>query len=193
MKLRSIPRAARLAATLALCACASIVATQTFEITTEVAMPNIPRVGVPTAEAQTISLTARFGSCSRTALGSLDKLRESKHVDSAEVWVVIRDVQLRSDASFSGIENLKLQLVTPDETVTICDRTLSESDQAASSIECEFEHRVRAEQLCSTLAGNGSGTAEMMIQLSVQLGDVTLSTLGATIKVDTELEADVSL
>lgn len=187
MKLVSIPAA------LALCACASIVATQTFEISTEVTTPNIPRVDLPGSAPQTISLTARFGSCSRTALGSLDKLRESKHVDSADVFVVIRDVQLRSDASFSGIEQLNLQLVTPDETVTICDRRLSESDQEASTIDCEFEHRVRAEQLCATLAGDGSGAAEMTIQLEVQTGDVTLTTLGATIKVDTELEADVSL
>jgi hypothetical protein len=188
MKFRSIP------VIFGLCACASIIATQTFEISTEVAMPSIPRVDLPAGTpAQTISLTARFGSCSSTALGSLDKLRENKHVDSADVWVVIRDVQLRSDASFSGIEKLSLQLVTPDETITICDRDLSESDQASSNIECGFEHRVRAEQLCSTLAGDGAATAEMTIELAIQTGDVTLTTLGATIKVDTELEADVSL
>lgn len=188
MKLRSI------ALIFGLCACASIVATQTFEISTEVAMPSIPRVDLPAGTpAQTVSLTARFGSCSKTALGSLDKLRANDHVDAADVWVVIRDVQLRSDASFSGIEKLSLELVTPDETVTICDRTLSESDQASSNIDCGFEHRVRAEQLCSTLAGDGAGVAEMTIELAIQTGDVTLTTLGATIKVDTELEADVSL
>ncbi|HET8938403.1 MAG TPA: hypothetical protein VFN67_33395 [Polyangiales bacterium] len=188
MKLRSI------ALIFGLCACASIVATQTFEISTEVAMPSIPRVDLPAGTpAQTVSLTARFGSCSKTTLGNLDKLRANDHVDAADVWVVIRGVQLRSDASFSGIEKLSLELVTPDETVTICDRTLSESDQASSNIDCGFEHRVRAEQLCSTLAGDGAGVAEMTIELAIQTGDVTLTTLGATIKVDTELEADVSL
>lgn len=188
MNFRSIP------VLFGLCACASIVATQTFEINTEVAMPSIPRVDLPAGTpAQTVSLTARFGSCSKTALGSLDKLRANNHVDSADVWVVIHDVKLSSDSSFSGIEKLSLQLVTPDETVTICDRTLSESDQASSNIECGFEHRVRAEQLCSTLSADGSGVAEMTIELAVQTGDVTLTTLGASIKVDTELEADVSL
>ena len=176
---------------LALCACASIVATQTFEISTEVAMPSIPRI--PTSEPQTVRLTARFGSCSRTALGSLDKLRESKYVDSADVWVVVRDVQLRSDSSFAGIKDLKLELVTPDETVTICDRTLSDADQEAATIDCDFEHRVRAEQLCMMLGDNMSGVAQMSIELAVSTGDITLTTLGATIVVDTELEADVSL
>lgn len=176
---------------LALGACASIVATQTFEISTEVAMPSIPRI--PTTEPQTVTLTARFGSCSSTALGSLEKLRENKYVDSADVWVVVRDVQLRSDSSFAGIEDLNLQLVTPDETVTICDRTLSESDQASNTIDCDFEHRVRAEQLCMMLGDSTSGVAQMSIELQVSTGDVTLTTLGATLKVDTELEADVSL
>jgi hypothetical protein len=176
---------------LALCACASIAATQTFEISTQVAMPSIPRI--PTSEPQTVMLTARFGSCSRTALGSLDKLRENSHVDSADVWVVVRDVQLRSDSSFAGIEDLTLQLVTPDETVTICDRRLSEADQEASTVDCEFEHRVRAEQLCSMIGGGSSGVAQMTIELEVSTGDITLTELGATLNVDTVLEADVSL
>lgn len=187
----SIHRAGSILGVLALCACASIVATQTFEISTEIAMPNIPRI--PTSQPQTVTLTARFGSCSSTALGSLDKLRESKYVDSADVFVVVRDVQLRSNSSFAGIENLKLELVTPDETVTICDRTLSDRDQEASTIDCDFEHRVRAEQLCMMLEGDASGVAEMSIELAVSTGDITLTTLGATLAVDTELEADVSL
>lgn len=174
----------------ALCACASVVATQTFEISTEVAIPSIP--GIPSIGTQTAQVTARFGSCSRTALGSLEKLRDSKYVDSADVWVVVRDVQLRSDSSFAGIENLTLELVTPDETVTICDRALSESDQEASTLDCNFEHRVRAEQLCMMLGDDRSGVAEMSIELAVSRG-ITLTTLGATLVVDTEVEADVSL
>lgn len=188
---RSIRRAGKIFCVLALCACASIVAKQTFEITTEVAMPNIPRI--PTREPRSVTLTARFGSCSRTALGSLDKLRESKYVDSADVWVVVRDVQLRTDTTFAGIENLKLELVTPDETVTICDRALSDADQEASTVDCDFEHRMRAEQLCMMLGDDTSGVAQMSIELSVATGDITLTTLGATLVVDTELEADVSL
>jgi hypothetical protein len=188
---RSLSKTSVIFGVLALCACASIVATQTFEISTEVAMPNIPRV--PTGQPQTVTLTARFGSCSRTALGSLDKLRESKYVDSADVWVVVRDVQLRSDSTFAGIENLSLELVTPDETVTICDRRLSESEQEASTIDCDFEHRVRAEQLCMMLGDDMSGVAQMSIELAVSTGDITLTTLGAKIVVDTDLEADVSL
>jgi hypothetical protein len=179
-----------------LCACASIVATQSFEITTEVAMPDIPNVDLPEgvdAPPQTLRLRASFGSCSRTALGSLDKLRENANVKSADVWVVVRDIQLRSDSSFSGIEELDISLVTPDETLNICNRRLSESDQAGSTIDCGFEHRMRAEQLCSTLSGDGSGTASMTIELSVQTGDVTLTTLSASIQVDTDLEVDVGI
>jgi hypothetical protein len=174
-------------------ACVSIVATQTFEITTQIAMPNIPDVDVPGAGPQTVALTARFGSCSRTALGSLDKLRSNAHVDSADVFVVVRDITLRSDATFEGIENLNLALVTPEETVTICDRTLSDADQQRDTVNCDFEHRVRAEQLCTSLGANSSGVAEMTIELAVQTGDVTLTTLSATIHVDTELEANISL
>ena len=188
---RRIPTAPVALCIAALCACASVAATQTFEISTEIAMPSIPRV--PTAAPQTVMLTARFGSCSRTALGSLDKLRESDHVDAVDVWVVIRDVQLRSDSSFAGIEDLTLQLVTPDETVTICDRTLSASDQRASTIDCDFEHRIRAEQLCSTIGDGSAGVAQMTIELAVSTGDITLTSLGATLHVDTVLEADVSL
>jgi hypothetical protein len=180
-----------LLALVAVCACASIVATQTFEISTEVAMPSIPRI--PTSEPQTVRLTARFGSCSRTALGSLDKLRENELVDSADVWVTVRDIELRSDTSFAGIENLTLELVTPDEILTICDRTLSDSDQEASTIDCDFEHRVRAEQLCAMFGDDAADVAEMTIELAVSTGDVTLTTLSATLQVDTELEANVSL
>jgi hypothetical protein len=52
---------------------------------------------------------------------------------------------------------------------------------------------VRAEQLCSMLGSGSSGVAEMTIELAVSTGDVTLTTLGATLSVDTVLEADVSL
>lgn len=186
-----ISKLARYAALSALCACASIAATQAFDITTEIAMPSIPRV--PTTQPQMVSLTARFGSCSSTALGSLDKLRENSHVDAADIWVVVRDVHLRSNTSFSGIQNIKLDLVTPDETISICDQGLSDSAQESDVVNCNFEHRIKAEDLCTMLSGNSTGVAEMNIDLTVAPANVTLTSLSATIEVDTESDLDVSL
>lgn len=175
----------------ALGACASIVATQTFELSTEsVAMP-LPFPDVALSQPQTITLTTSFGSCSKTSLGSLESLRANSHVDALDVWVIVRDVELRSDASFSGIQNLALQLVTAEDTISVCDRTLSAAEQAASTISCPFEHRVRAEDLCGMLTG--SAPAQMTIELTVRTGDVTLSKVGAKLTVETELDADVSL
>lgn len=188
---RRIVRAGCVLGVVVLCACASIVATQTFEISTDVVTPDIPRI--PTPEPRAVTLTARFGSCSRTALGSLEKLRESKYVDSADVFIQIRDVSLHADTSFAGIQSLTLELLTPDETITICDRSLSEDEQQGRTIECEFEHRLRAEELCMMLGDDVSGVAEMNIELLVSTGEVTLNTLSATLVADTELEADVSL
>jgi len=175
----------------ALCACASAVATQAFNISTEIAMPAIPRV--PTTQPQTVSLTARFGSCSATALGNLDKLRSTKHVDSADVWLVVRNVHLRSNTNFKGIQNIKLDLVTPSQTIAICDQGLSDSAQESDVVDCDFEHRLKAEDLCSMLSGNSTGVAEMNIDLTVAPANVTLTSLSATIEVDTELDLDVSL
>lgn len=191
MKSVRMIKLARVAVLGTLCACASVVATQEFDITTEIAMPSIPRV--PTAQAVPVSFTAQFGSCSSTALGSLDKLRENKHVDSADIWVVVKDVRLRSNTSFSGVETIKLELVTPDETISICDLELSDSDQESDVIDCDFEHRIKAEDLCSMLSGNSTGVAMMNIDLTVSPANVTLSSLSSTIEVDTELDLDVSL
>lgn len=180
----------RYGAVLALCACASVVATQNFELSTEyVAMPALPNVpGVP---AQTISLSARFASCSKTALGDLEKVRASDYVDSVDVWVIVRDVRLISDASFSGIDQLTLQLEIPGDTITVCNRKLSESEQQRSTVTCPFEYRVRAEDLCN---GDGStANTEITIQLTVDTGDVSLTRIGAKLAVDTEVDADVSL
>jgi hypothetical protein len=171
-------------------ACASITATQTFELSTEyAAMPSLP--GTPNV-AQQVALTANFGSCSKTALGNLEKLRADSHVDSLEVWVIVKDIQLRSDTSFSGIENLTLKLVTPDETITVCDRPLSTEEQQSSSVSCPFERRINAEDLCATQS-TGTAPTQMTIQLEVMTGEVTLSQIGATIAVETEVDADVSL
>ena len=190
MKRASIPVAMRWLAVLVLGACANIVATQDFELSTEyVAMPGLS--GAPVNVPQTVSLSARFASCSKTALGDLEKIRASDHVDSVDVWVIVRDVKLYSDASFSGIEDLRLVLVTPTEEITVCDRTLSDAEQRASTVDCAFEHRIRAEDLCTESGANS--TAEMTIQLAVMTGEVSLSRIGATITVETEIDADVSL
>ena len=190
MKRAGMHGVARCVAVLALGACAGIVATQSFEISTEyAAMPGL--AGAPVNLAQTVSLTARFASCSKTALGDLEKIRASDHVDSVDIWVVVRDVKLRSNATFSGIRDLKLQLMTPTEEITVCDRTLSDAEQQASTVDCALEHRIRAEDLCTDTGS--SSTAEMAIQLTVMTGDVTLTRIGATLTVETEIDADVSL
>jgi len=184
------PNALRFGALVTLCACASVVATQTFELSTQYAtMPALP--AVPSGQSQTIALSASFGSCSKTALGSLDKLRANSHVDALDVWVTVRDIRLQSDATFEGIEHLGLELVTADETVSVCDRALSSDEQRSSSVTCPFEHRVRAEQLCSS--ADSSGSARMTIQLSLDAGAVTLTSIGANLTVETEVDADVSL
>ena len=182
--------AAWILALLALGACVSVVATQTFELSTESAsMPGLPNA--PVNRAEVVTLNARFASCSKTALGDLEKIRASDHVDSVDVWVIVRDVVLRSDATFSGIKDLNLVLVTPTEEITVCDRTLSASEQKSSKVNCEFEHRLRAEDLC---VGTGAAAnAEINIQLAVMTGEVTLTQLGATLTVETEIDADVSL
>jgi hypothetical protein len=173
-------------ALLGLCGCASVTVSQMFELSTESAtMP--PPTGAPSS-TQTVSLNAKFGSCSKSALGNIEKVRESDQVDSLEVWVIVRDVKLSSDASFSGIENLHLELVTANETVTVCDRTLSAAEQRSSTIDCEFEKKVSVEELCAD-----AGSTQMAIQLTVDTGAVTLTRIGATITVETEVEADVSL
>ena len=190
MKPASKRVAAGLATLLALCACASISATQSFELSTEyVAMPTLP--GAPNV-AQDVALTANFGSCSKTALGNLDKLRADSHVDSLDVWVIIKDIQLSSDATFSGIENLTLKLITPDETITVCNRKLSSAEQSSSSVTCPFEQRLNAEQLCAAQSG-GSSPTQMTIQLTVMTGAVTLTKIGAALAVETEVDANVSL
>jgi hypothetical protein len=182
--------AAGLATLISLCTCASITATQSFELSTEyVAMPTLP--GAPNV-AQDVALTANFGSCSKTALGNLEKLRADKHVDSLDVWVIVKDIELSSDATFSGIENLTLKLVTPSQTITVCDRALSAAEQKASTVSCPFEERLSAEQLCAA-QGSSSSPTQMTIQLTVMTGAVTLTKIGATLAVETEVDANVSL
>ena len=190
MKQDALTTAVRTVALGLLCACASVVVTQTFELSTEyAAMPALPNVSL--GQPQTISLSASFGSCSKTALGSLDKLRQDSRVDSLDVWVIVRDIKLQSDSTFEGIEDLSLQLVTGDEQIPVCDRALSAAEQRSSTIECPFEHRVRAEQLCAS--ADSGAPARMTIQLAINTGEVTLSRIGATLTVETELDANVSL
>jgi hypothetical protein len=173
------------------CACASISAIQTFELTTEsAAMPALPNV--PTNQPQTLSLTAGFGSCSKSALGDLERVRANSHVDSLDVWVNITDIKLRSDATFSGIQSLSLSLATHGDAIPVCSLTLSAAEQQSSQIDCPSEQHVRAEQLCPT-AGSTTTPAQITMQLTVNTGDVTLTKLSATIQLETEVDADVSL
>jgi hypothetical protein len=173
-----------------LCACASISATQTFELSTSVVIPALPHAAV--SVPQTVSLVMKFGSCSNSALGDLEKLRANDHVDSLDVWVDISDVELHSEATFSGVQTLTLQLVAGDEVIPVCSRALTASEQKASTLKCPFEHRVRAEQLCATL-GSEQAPAQMTIEVQVLTDDVRLTTIGAKIQVVTELAADLSL
>lgn len=189
MNQASLLSVTRVSALALLCACASIVATQTFELSTEyAAMPALPNVAL--GQPQTVSLSASFGSCSKTALGNLEKLRADNNVDSLDVWVIVRDVHLEADTSFQGIERLGLALVTGDETISVCDRALSEQEQQSSNITCPFEHRVRAEQLCTSA---DDSSARMTIQLSIDTGEIALTRIGARLAVETEVDADVSL
>src|SRR4051812_608243 len=125
----------------ALVACASISGTQTFQATRQFALPNTGTVGGDTG-SRTITAVGAANQLSfaEAVLDDVDQLRKRDHVDSAEATIRVVSVRLSTDTTFAGVTAIRVQLVTATESIELCNRTLNEDEQRASSISCAADH-----------------------------------------------------
>lgn len=181
---------ALLTSLLSLCACASISGSQTFEALQEYSLPN---AGNTYATDVTTTVTVSANSQRSFAAAVLDdiaELRAQDHVDSAEASVQIASIQLATDTTFAGVKAVRVQLVTPTETVELCNRVLSASDEQSSSVSCRTDYRLGEDALQQSATSEQPTRIDLELQVS---GAVTATTLTSTVAFEVEVDVDASL
>ena len=169
-------------------ACASITGTQTFQSTNSYTLPAIGVVsGTRTISAEGATNAPSFA---QSVLNDIDELREDEHVDSADAKIRIATVRLASDTTFAGVKAIRLRLVTRTETIELCDRTLSASEERSASISCTVDHEVNEADLESNTSA--TSPARITVELDVS-GTVTATQLTSTVAFEVEVNAEVSL
>ncbi|HET6338310.1 MAG TPA: hypothetical protein VFG30_34040 [Polyangiales bacterium] len=98
-------------------------------------------------------------------------------------------VRLSTDTTFAGVTAVRVQLVTGEQTVELCSRTLSAEEQKASSISCETDHVMDEATLQQTTSG---ASAQIGAQLDVS-GGVTATKLNSVVTFKVEVNVDASL
>jgi hypothetical protein len=175
----------------ALVACASISGTQTFQATRQFTLPNAGAFAGDTGSHTITAVGAADGTAfAESVLDDVDQLRERDHVNSAEATVRVVSVRLSTDTTFAGVTAIRVQLVSGDETIELCSRTLSADDQKASSVSCDADH-VMGE---ATLQQSTTSTAPVQIgaQLDVS-SEVTATELNSVVTFEVQVDVDASL
>jgi hypothetical protein len=180
-----------LAPVCAFVACASISGTQSFQATRQFTLPSL---GVTTGDSGSHTINAVGAaddlSFAASVLADVDRLRERDHVDSAEATVRVVSVRLSTDTTFAGVTAIRAQLVTATQTIELCSRTLSASEQKASSITCEADHVMDEETLQQS--STSTSPAQIGAQLDVS-GTVTATKLNSVVTFEVEVNVDASL
>lgn len=169
--------------------CASITGTQDFATDQQYSLPN---QGAITLAGSTIVTVSAMSSRTFAAavLDDIDDLRNTQHIDSADASVQVRSVQLATNTTFSGVKAIWIHLVTESQTIELCNRILSASDEQLSSVGCSANYRID-EAALQTSAGS-SQPARIDVQLELE-GDVTATELTSTVAFEVEVNVDASL
>ncbi|MET0386879.1 MAG: hypothetical protein ABW321_13010 [Polyangiales bacterium] len=169
-------------------ACAAISGSQTFESVSELSLPIADGVsGTGTISAVGSENTQSFAE---VLLEDLNDLRGEKFVDSVELAVQIQQVVLDADTTFAGVQAIRITLRSVAETISLCDRTLSAGDRAASRLTCEVDHALTESTLEQMRASDQD--SELSVELDID-GEVTARRLTSTLHLEVQLDANASL